>query len=70
MFIARGIHQTQQSPRGATCDSATREVLFNAKMQRRKEKQRTRERENGMRRGWVPQPVGRGDLAPTMAAVS
>ena len=38
MFIARGIHQTQQSPRGATRDSATREVLFNAKTQRRKER--------------------------------
>ena len=25
MFIARSIHQTQQSPRGATCDSAIRE---------------------------------------------
>ena len=25
MFIARGMHQTQQSPRGATGDNATRE---------------------------------------------
>ena len=25
MFIARDMHQTQQSPRGATGDSATRE---------------------------------------------
>ena len=25
MFIARDMHQTQQSPRGATCDSRIRE---------------------------------------------
>ena len=31
MFIARGMHQ---SPRGATCESATREELFNASLGR------------------------------------
>ena len=62
MFIARGMHQTQQSPRGATGDSGTREVLFNARTQGN--------RERGTRRGWVPQPFGRGNLAPTIADIS
>ena len=69
MFIEHGgIHQTQQSPRGATCDSGIREVLFNAKTQRRKEKQENEDVFTGKRDDvgvGVPQPVGRGDLAPT-----
>ena len=30
MFIARGMHQNNQSPRGATCVRVTREGIFNA----------------------------------------
>ena len=41
--------------------AARREGNFNARTQRRRE---TGER--GIRRGWVPQPAGRGNLAPTM----
>ena len=48
-----------QSPRGATCkpEYGRRE---NWKVSKR----------SCMRRGWVPQPAGRGDRAPTMGAVS
>ena len=60
MFIENGMHQTQQSPRGATGDSGTREVLFNARTQGN--------RERGTRRGWLPQPIGRGNLAPTITS--
>ena len=44
MFIARGIHQTQQSPSGATRASRIREVLFNARTQRRKDAEQRKRR--------------------------
>ena len=44
MFIARGMHQTQQSPRGATGDSAIREELFNARTQSGKDAEQRKRR--------------------------
>ena len=39
--------------------------IFNARTQGRNGPRR----ENGIRRGWVPQPVGRGNPAPTIADI-
>ena len=64
MFIAMRDNQIHQSPRGATGDSVKRKgnLTQRAKTQRTQ----TGKQEGSIRRGWVPQPVGRGDLAPTM----
>ena len=40
--------------------------IFNAKTQGRNGPRR----ENGIRRGWVSQPIGRGNPAPTIADIS
>ena len=47
-------NQIHQSPRGATCRSVIRE---------------TGKRKGGIHSGWVPQPIGRGNPAPTMAGI-
>ena len=64
MYLApagRHVYSTRQ--RGATGDSETREENLT---QRRKAAKTQGKAE--LSRGWVPQPVGRGNLAPTMAA--
>ena len=45
MFIERGIHQTQQSPSGATCDNVIRntEGIFNATTRRGRKRENREE---------------------------
>ena len=54
MFIAGDMHQISQSPRGATCEPGGTKIG------------RWATEAVWIRRGWVPQPAGRGDLSPTM----
>ena len=58
MFIENGIHQTTKAPEG-------RQV---APRYRRRENWNVSNR-SCIRRGWVPQPAGRGNLSPTIADV-
>ena len=61
MFIAHGICKYLKAPEG-------RHVLKRKGGRRGSEE--ARKRGSGRRRGWVPQPVGRGNPAPTIEDIS